>query len=219
MLSDVRIRSGVLWFWWQPVEGVGRGFKKPTVTSRVQRSAFLEPQGAVPRAVIISGVASFIVWNLRHPFLGDCRRGTRHFWNGWACVGYSPAPGSWNHVPYSRVCRALDRLQPVFFFCQLDASWDPFCNQMNSFYKHDEFVVKNITWRYIESLYLLLAPFVEQHFQCQSRDRFSKKNADWTVIWTFFVYTLPLLFVYFIKYPLLFYQHLFNHFKFLMKVH
>ena len=43
-----------------------------------------------------------------------------HFWNRWACVGYSPAPGSHSkkgHVPYSRVPLS------VLMACSLLCNW------------------------------------------------------------------------------------------------
>ena len=61
---------------------------KPGFTSRTLRSAFLEPQGAVPQALSLSRGARFLA------FLGEGRRGSRHFWNHRACVGYGPVPDS-----------------------------------------------------------------------------------------------------------------------------
>ena len=69
---------------------------KPAFMSCALRSAFLEPSGSVLQALTLSGRATFIVSRLRHRFLGECRRGSRHFWNNRVCVGYSPAPGTLN---------------------------------------------------------------------------------------------------------------------------
>ena len=38
------------------------------------------------------GGTRFIAWRLRRPFVWECRRGSRHFWECQACLGYSPAP-------------------------------------------------------------------------------------------------------------------------------
>ena len=38
--------------------------------------------------------ARFIVWRLKRPFLGEYRRGPRHFCNCRACLGYDTAPES-----------------------------------------------------------------------------------------------------------------------------
>ena len=68
--------------------------------------------GRPPRLLILSEGAKLITWRLRWHFFGECRRGSRHFWNCWVCVGYYPAPGThlkWGHVPYSRVCGVLDK--------------------------------------------------------------------------------------------------------------
>ena len=34
---------------------------------------------------------SFISWNLRCPFLGECWRGLGNFWSCWVCLSYGPA--------------------------------------------------------------------------------------------------------------------------------
>ena len=57
------------------------------------RPALLEPQEAVPQALTLSRGAMLITWRLRHPSLGECRRGLRHFWECQGYLGYSPAPG------------------------------------------------------------------------------------------------------------------------------
>ena len=44
-------------------------FKKPAFMSR----------GPFSQALILSGGARFIAWHLRHPFLGECQWGSRHF--------------------------------------------------------------------------------------------------------------------------------------------
>ena len=61
-------------------------------------------------------------------------------------------------------------------------------------------------------LYLLVVPFIQHYCLCFSHDRFSKKKKTliewlfhWMVISSFFVHILLPLFLYFIKYPLLFY--------------
>ena len=61
--------------------------------SRFALTGILEPQGAVPQALTLLGGARFIAWRLRPPFLGECRRGPRHFWECRAYLGYCPAPG------------------------------------------------------------------------------------------------------------------------------
>ena len=50
-------------------------------------------RGPSPQALTLLGGAGFITWRLRHPFLGERRRGPRHFWSRRACLGYGPAPG------------------------------------------------------------------------------------------------------------------------------
>ena len=44
------------------------------------------------QALTLLGGARFIAWCLRRPFLGECRRGPRHFWECRVCLGYGPAP-------------------------------------------------------------------------------------------------------------------------------
>ena len=45
-------------------------------------------RGPSPQALTLLGGARFIVWRLRRPSFGECRRGLRHFWECWACLGY-----------------------------------------------------------------------------------------------------------------------------------
>ena len=61
--------------------------------SRFALTGILEPQGAVPRTLTLLEVTRFIAWRLRRTFLGECRRGPRHFDECRACLGYGPAPG------------------------------------------------------------------------------------------------------------------------------
>ena len=68
------------------------------------------------QALIFSGGARYITWRMRRPFLEECRRGSRHFWNHRARVGYGPVHGSHykkGHVPYSRVPRVLDKCRVI----------------------------------------------------------------------------------------------------------
>ena len=60
--------------------------------SRSTLTSILEPQETVSQALTLLGVARFIAWRLKRPFLGECRRSSRHFWSRQACLGYSPTP-------------------------------------------------------------------------------------------------------------------------------
>ena len=75
--------------------------------------SFLSLRELSPQALILSRRARFIAKRLKHPFLGECRRGSRHFWNHWVCMGYGHASGSYKkgHVSYSRVRGALNKYQ------------------------------------------------------------------------------------------------------------
>ena len=57
-------------------------------------TGILEPQGAVPHALTLLGGVRFIAWYLRCPFLGECRRVSRHFWDCRTRLGYGPTTGS-----------------------------------------------------------------------------------------------------------------------------
>ena len=77
-------------------------------------TAILESQGAITQALSLSGGARFITWRPRLLILEEYRRVSRHFWNPQACVGNSPAPGTYNikgFVPNSRVSRVHDKYQ------------------------------------------------------------------------------------------------------------
>ena len=54
---------------------------------------FLEPQGPSPQVLTLMGGVRFIAWRLRYPFLGECRRGLRHFGECWMHLGSGPVPG------------------------------------------------------------------------------------------------------------------------------
>ena len=58
--------------------------------SRFVLTGILEPQGAIPQALTLLGEARLITWRLRCLFLGECRRGLRHFGECGACLGYGP---------------------------------------------------------------------------------------------------------------------------------
>ena len=51
------------------------------------RPALLEPQGAVPQALTLSGGARFIAWR---SFLRKCQQGLKHFWECQVCLSYGP---------------------------------------------------------------------------------------------------------------------------------
>ena len=70
--------------------------KKPGFMSRVLRPVLLKPQGAVPQALTLPGGVRFIALCQRCPFLRECRRGSRHFWNHRAYLGNGPEPGFHN---------------------------------------------------------------------------------------------------------------------------
>ena len=70
MVSTARIWSGVSRLW-----------------------IYLEPQRAVLPGSTPLERARFIVWRPRHPFLGECRLGPRHFWSHRASLGYGTVPG------------------------------------------------------------------------------------------------------------------------------
>ena len=62
--------------------------------SSVPSGEFLEPQAAVfPAFNPPWGGVMFIAWRLRHPFLGECRRGPRCFWSRQARLGDGPVLG------------------------------------------------------------------------------------------------------------------------------
>ena len=59
-----------------------------------------------------SPLSRFTASRLRRLFLGECRWGTRYFWNRQAYVGYGHVPGSHNkkgHVPFLYVRRAPEK--------------------------------------------------------------------------------------------------------------
>ena len=62
--------------------------------------------GPYPPALTLLGGTRYIAWNLSHPFLRGCRRGSGHFGSRQACLGNSPAfrPTS------KRPCTILSRL-------------------------------------------------------------------------------------------------------------
>ena len=91
-------------------------FREAGIYSHTLRPTILEPWGGVPQVLTLSGGPRLITWGLKCPFSGECRLGSRHFWNPRACVGYGSALGSHNekgHVPYSHVRGALDKSQVV----------------------------------------------------------------------------------------------------------
>ena len=63
-------------------------------------------RGPFSLALTLLGGIRFIEWRLMHPFLGESRRGLRHFWECRARLGYGAAPG-----PTLR--KALCRTRPV----------------------------------------------------------------------------------------------------------
>ena len=48
-------------------------------------------RGVVPQALTLLGGVRFIAWCLRRPFLGECQRGPRHFWECRVRLVYGPA--------------------------------------------------------------------------------------------------------------------------------
>ena len=62
--------------------------------------------GAVPQTLTLFGGVGFNAWRLRHPSLGECRQGPRHFWKCLARVGYGPEP----ETNLKRPCAILVRL-------------------------------------------------------------------------------------------------------------
>ena len=53
----------------------------------------LSLRGPSSQALTLFGGVRFIAWRLRHPFLGECQWGPRHFGDCQACLGYGPAAG------------------------------------------------------------------------------------------------------------------------------
>ena len=85
------------------VENLSSNFRlmgqiRPAVMSwavRVEYVLSLEiplASGGRPQALTLFGGVGFIARRLRGPFLGECRRGLRHFWKCRARVGYASAP-------------------------------------------------------------------------------------------------------------------------------
>ena len=74
--------------------------------SRRLTRALLEPQGAVPQTLTLSGGDRFIAWCFRRPFLEECRWAPRHFWECRVYMGYGTVPG-----PILK--KALCRTRPV----------------------------------------------------------------------------------------------------------
>ena len=79
---------------------VGRGLLWPASSSL--RRPF-------PKALTLLIVARKIIWRLRLPFLGECRRGPRHFCECQACLGYGSAPGPTNRRPCAPLVRLMER--------------------------------------------------------------------------------------------------------------
>ena len=82
VLSAVRIWSGVSRHWTH-LEPRGRG----------------APQGFNPPRRV-----RFITKRLRRPFLRECQRVPRHFWECLSCLGYDPARPTWKRPCATLVC-------------------------------------------------------------------------------------------------------------------
>ena len=69
--------------------------RKPAFESRNLIPALFRSQEPSHQAITLSGGggARFITWRLRSLFLGECRLGSRHFWNRRVGVDYDPALG------------------------------------------------------------------------------------------------------------------------------
>ena len=74
--------------------------------SRRLTRALLEPQGAVPQTLTLSGGDRFIAWCFRRPFLEECRWAPRHFWECRVYMGYGTVPGP----IFKKPCAALVQL-------------------------------------------------------------------------------------------------------------
>ena len=98
------------------------------------KQAFLEPQGAVPRALTLSVGARLIAWYLRHP--------SSHFWKHWVCVGHGLAPCSYNkkrlylhvHGALNKYCHLYWVTAYFIFVSQLDTSWNRWVSKCYCYY-------------------------------------------------------------------------------------
>ena len=83
------------------VHGSGRVCPGSSVSwSRRALISILEPQRAVPWGSNPPWRARFITWHLRRPFLGECRRGPRHFWSQ-DLVSHSSGWGDVRQIPFA----------------------------------------------------------------------------------------------------------------------
>ena len=85
----------------------GRGVNATDLVGYVPSSGHTSSlRGPSPQALTLFGGVRFITWRRGRPYLGECRRGQRHFREFRARVGYGPALGS----TLKRPCAILFRL-------------------------------------------------------------------------------------------------------------
>ena len=123
MFPGTSIRSGVSWLRCQLVKAGWRRWQRvPAFVSRV--SCLIEPDGTDSTDFYHPHkVTRFITWRLKRSFWGECRRGSKNFWNLWACLRFGSVSGSQNKkkgsMPFSCICGALDKYQMVYWLtCQ-----------------------------------------------------------------------------------------------------
>ena len=86
------------------------GLVNSTIRVMRPRLIFLEPYGAVPQALTLTGGVSFIAWRPRRLFLEVCRRGPMNFLGMLDVSGLQPCVGPTlkeilcHTRPFSRAC-------------------------------------------------------------------------------------------------------------------
>ena len=74
--------------------------------SKSTLTGILEPQEAAPPVLTLLGGSGFVAWRMGCFFIVKWRRGSRHFWSCWACLGYGLHldPPKKGLVPHSSSC-------------------------------------------------------------------------------------------------------------------
>ena len=94
-------RSARLCLWFVGQDHLTKVLGKSSIYVSRSRLIYSSCLRLSPHALTFLGRTRFIASSLRHPFLGECWRGLRHFRECQACLGYCSALGSTFKRPFA----------------------------------------------------------------------------------------------------------------------
>ena len=113
--------------WFQSPESCWWDTLRPGVVSATQIWSsvshpwtYLEPRGPSTQALTLLRGARFIACVQKSPFLGKCRRGSKHFWSCHTCHGYGPTPAYTLNKAWTTLVRMVGRSTKSADFNQLN---------------------------------------------------------------------------------------------------